>query len=380
MDILKYISNTVTNKNRDPVCRTSTFTFDGYFVFLPLSNETNKFERLKSGVLENCFMNQGQKNFNFSLFRQTQATYWGLKKFARVWKWKRAKMSSVDSDLYMNSLENFPDHQKTKILHHGTIYDFRLTDIINIWSKSLSQSSTFSPQPAIPKNPYVNMAFDKGHLFHFYMCMKDNARFSIPVIIEKFIKCDMDIKKFRIEAYPDLVDSAIKNHIETSSDDTLFLDCVNMVATLRKKLRGRRISLELDNHKKKEVVDKLKPFLKMHLFATLSCNPAVKYINKELVVDKLKIFFDKNPTVGRRILRVHRRTIEYAPPLFRYSNSGNGNSSSSTNEVLDDSEIDDVPDDDLMDTDEAAAADPSSASAIGLSRDSLSDDEYLSDA
>ena len=47
MDILKYISNTVTNKYRDPASRTSTFTFGGYFVYLPLTEDSNKFEKLK---------------------------------------------------------------------------------------------------------------------------------------------------------------------------------------------------------------------------------------------------------------------------------------------------------------------------------------------
>ena len=73
----------------------------------------------------------------------------------------------------MNALKTFPESQKAKILHHGMIYEFRLTDIANIWIKSLTQSVTFSPQPVMPKNPYLNMSFNKGHLFHFYMCMKD---------------------------------------------------------------------------------------------------------------------------------------------------------------------------------------------------------------
>ena len=91
MDILTYISKTVTNKYRDPDSRTSTFTMGGYFIYLPISEDSNKFQKLKQCVFDNCFMNQGQKSYNFSLFSKMQSVYWGLKKFVRLWLWKRAK-------------------------------------------------------------------------------------------------------------------------------------------------------------------------------------------------------------------------------------------------------------------------------------------------
>ena len=363
MDILKYISNTVTNKYRDPASRTSTFTFGGYFVYLPLTEDSNKFEKLKEGVLDNSFMNEGQKTYNFSLFSKMQAVYWGLKKFVKIWRWNRSKPASVDIDLYMNALKTFPDSQKAKILHHGMIYEFRLTDIANIWIKSLTQSVTFSPQPVMPKNPYLNMSFNKGHLFHFYMCMKDNAKFSIPVIIQKFINCSMDLKLFRVEAYTDLVHEAIDNHISSSPFDILFLDCVNMLACHKRKLRGRRLSLDLIDSKKRDVVKQLKPILKLHLYATMSCNPAIRAINKHTVIDRLEKFFTNKPTFGRRIVRVTRRSVELSPPLFVFR-AGSTNSDDN-NEVLDDSEIDDVE----TDLEEELQEDPASGAAVGFSNE-----------
>jgi hypothetical protein len=374
MDILTYISKTVTNKYRDPASRTSTFTMGGYFIYLPISEDSNKFQKLKQGVFDNCFMNQGQKSYNFSLFSKMQSVYWGLKKFVRLWLWKRAKPASVDIDLYMNSLKSFPDSQKTKILHHGMIYEFRLTDISNIWKKSLTQSITFSPQPTMPRNPYLNIPFDKGHLFHFYMCMKDNAKFSIPIVIQKFINAKMSIRLFRLQAYTDLIDEAIANHIESSSDDTLFLDCVNMLAYHKRKIRNRKLSMDLSDIKKKQVVQGLKPMLKLHLLGTLSCNPAIKYLNKELVIEKLRDFFKKNPIFGRRIVSVSRRTVELAPPLFTF---GSAQSIVDENEVLNDSEIDDED----YDFEQEAHQDPASAIAVGIHpSDQVVHEEILTDS
>lgn len=374
MDILTYISNTVTNKYKDPDSRTSTFTMGGYFIYLPLSEDSNKFQKLEQGVLNNSFMDQGQKIYNFSLFSKTQSVYWGLKKFVKIWRWKRAKSASVDIDLYMNSLKSFPDSQKTKVLHHGMIYEFRLTDILNIWKRALTQSITFSPRPTIPRNPYLNMPFDKGQLFHFYMCMKDNAHFSIPVIIQKFINTSMNLRVFRLEAYTDLVDESVYNHMESSSFDTLFMDCANMISYHKRKLRGRRLSMDLPDKTKKDVVKKLKSSLKMHLLGTLSCNPVIRCLNKEFVVENLKKIFKGNPIFGRRIVSISRRSVELAPPLFIFGE--HHPHIEGDDDILDDSEIDDYEED----FEELVQQDPASAVAVGIHPvETTHDDDYDND-
>ncbi len=206
------------------------------------------------------------------------------------------------------------------------------------------------------------------------MCMKDNAKFSIPNIIQKFINCSMDLTLFRVKAYPDLIDEAIENHISSSPFDVLFLDCVNMLACHKRKLRRRRLSLDLSDSKKKDVVKQLKPILKLHLYSTMSCNPAVRSINKTIVIEKLEKFFTDKPTFGRRIVRVTRRTVELSPPLFVFRA---GSSNSDDNEVLDDSEIDDV----ATDLEEQLEEDPSSGAAVGFSNEvrRTINDEFMDD-
>ena len=84
--------------------------------------------------------------------------------------------------------------------------------------------------------------------------MKDNANFSIPIVIQKFINVSkMSILDCSVcMRITDLIDEAIANHIESSShDDTLFLDCVNMLAYHKRKIRNRRLSMDLSDSKKK---------------------------------------------------------------------------------------------------------------------------------
>ena len=119
--------------------------------------------------------------------------------------------------------------------------------------------------------------------------------------------------------------------------------------------------------------------LKLHLLATLSCNPAIRCINKELVIDNLRDFFKKNPTFGRRIVSVSRRTIEYAPSLFVFgSNYAPDPEPDDDNEVYNDSEIDEFEDD----FEQQARDDPESAVAVGLHASDINtalDDEMFTD-
>ena len=92
-------------------------------------------------------------------------------------------------------------------------------------------------------------------------------------------------------------------------------------------------------------------------------DPAIRCLNKELVIDNLRDFFKKNPTFGRRIVSVSRRTVEYSPPLFVFgSNHAPDPEPDDDNEVYDDSEIDEFEDD----FEQQAHDDPASAVAVGL--------------
>jgi len=53
--------------------------------------------------------------------------------------------------------------------------------------------------------------------------------------------------------------------------------------------------MDLSDVKKKEVVKELKPMLKLHLLATLSCNPAIRHLNK--------IFLKKIQLLGGELYR-----------------------------------------------------------------------------
>jgi len=344
MEILSYIASHIVDDV--DVKNEHFFPYgEGYFSFLPsFSEKVSKFEKFKKMVLENGFLDNGQKAFYTTLFGKIQKVFWGFNKLVRHWKISRAKKSSIESDLYLNSLNNFPENQKTVIYQCNTLYEFRLTDIINIWNISLSRSINFSPTPSIPKNPFLNIAFDEGHLFHFYMCIRDNAKFAIPSLIEKFIKTNMNIILFRFQHYADLIQPMINNYIENTSTCILHLDIVNMLSFHKKQLRNRNISQNLSTTGEQLVITFLKPILKLHLISIYSCNPLHRKRYGDDAIQRLKNVFKTHPTLGRKIVSIRQRNA----PIFIFAagESDEDYMAAATDDEFDD-EIDDISEEEI---------------------------------
>jgi hypothetical protein len=337
MKILSYIARNVIDDENSKNLHFFPYGY-GNYIFLPMESEIiTKFEKLNMMVIENGFLDAGQKTFYISTFGKIQKVYWGLKKFINLWRIRRGKISSMETDLYLNSLRNFPIEQKTKIYQCGMIYEFRLTDIMKIWCNSLSLSVNFSPTPRVPKNPYLNIDFNKGHMFHFYMCIRDNAKFAVPLLIEKFIKMEMNIFQFKIEYYTDLMEPMIHNYIDNTGENILFFDIVNMISSYKKELRKRNISRGISSKDKINIINTLKPVLKIHLISIYSCNPIKRGSHKNKTINKLRKIFKNNPTFGRKIVTIPPRNSS----AFVFS-SGSDSAVESAVESDVDSEIDNI--------------------------------------
>jgi hypothetical protein len=336
MEILSYIATHVTDdeNSKNP----HFFPYGpGIFIFISADSEKiNKFQKLRGMVIDNGFLDEGQKAFYMTTFRKIQNVFWCLKKVIRHWRINRAKKYSVDTDLCMNSFRNFPKEQKTIIYQYGRIYEFRLTDIIRIWTTALSHSINFAPIPRIPKNPYLNIEFNKAHLFHFYMCIRDNAKFAIPSLIEKFIKNNMDIAKFRFNNYENLIEPMIDNYVENTSRSILFFDIISMLSSYKKQLRKRNLSQNISDKNKKMAVEIFKPILKLHLTSIYSCNPLKRTTFEIETILKLKDVFLEYPTIGRKIVTIRQKNA----PIFIFAEDEDYVAAATDDEI--DDEIDDI--------------------------------------
>ena len=258
-------------------------------------------------IANNKFIPERRKIIIINIFFKIRKIYDTLNSFAKYLKIKLARDTSVTTDLCLNNLDNYPEHLKINIIQDSRKYTFRLSDMMQLWSKSLTKSITFSPCPEIPRNPYTNIRFDKAVFFNSYMQLKKTS-YTLPIILEFFWQSSMDIYKFELDAYTLLKEYSVNNYICESCDNTLFYDVINMLSSLGHHINYRTIHNDLFT-KKQHIVKNMKPYLKTFLLSQESCNKFKKRLFRRKTIDGLKNFFYANPTFGRRVVR---RAINYS--------------------------------------------------------------------
>ena len=325
-----YIVNKIINKFK-------IHNFNTFFIFGE-DNDISLLKKFNRFVHEGYISDDTLKKKYEDIFCKIRKCIYGFNRLIIMWKIKHAKISSTDYDFILNPLSSFPENQKIKIYHKGALYNFRLTDIMNIWLTALCKNSSLIPMPEIPKNPYINIEFTKGQLLKFYIHLRYQTRFMVPTLIQDFIKCEMDLDLFKYHSYASLVDVCIKNHFENESDEILYFDCVRMVAKYKNKLKNRTMSTDITMSEKKDAVNKLRPMLKKYLYSTYSCNPKVRCINKINLVSDLRKVFKENVRLGRKIfIPIRRRRII---DISNNENDSNNSDNSDSLPSLSDSETD----------------------------------------
>ena len=290
---MNYIVNRLTIKYKIQ-------NFNTFFVF-GKDNNISLLKKFYRFVFTEVDFSDSNKELYFNVFSKIRSTIYAFTKLVSIWREKKAKISSTSYDLILNPLSDYPDSQKVKLYHNKTIYTFRLTDVINIWLNALCKSYSLIPSPEMPKNPYTNIEFDKGHLLKFYIYIRFKSKFMVPKLIQEYINCEMNLRLFKVNNYPDLVDAAIKTHLNNETDELLYFDCIRMVSKYKRRLRNRVLSNDICIKRKIKAVKILKPLLKKYLYSTYSCNPRIQSINKINLVKDLKSVFKKNALLGRRI-------------------------------------------------------------------------------
>ena len=301
-------------------------------------------------IANNKFISDSKRLILINIFFQIRKIYDSLNSFAKYLKIKYTKNSSVTTDLCLNSLDNYPQHLKINIIQKNRVYTFRLSDMIQLWYKSLTKSVTFSPFPEIPRNPYTNIKFNKSVFVNTYLKVK-KTNFTVPIILEYFWQSSMDIHKFELDAYTILKEYSVSNYINDSCNEVLFYDVINMLSSIGEYINYRTIHDDLHD-KKAFVVKNMKVYLKYFLFSQESCNKFKKRMFKRMTIKGLQKFFHKNPTFGRRIVRPIRNniinTVNYENTILTNSDTNISEltvSNTSSNDVnesgIDDNEIDD---------------------------------------
>ena len=252
-----------------------------------------------SDIIDNVFLTdlsnnrlyQKELNKYINLYVKSKKIFNILTRFFYNIKIKKTKRYEMTTDLYFNELSQFPHSQKIELLENNTLYTFRLTDIINIWSDSLLDVQGLFPTPKKIKNPYTNIEFHDNNLYNIYFKIL-HSNFHIPIVITKYFYSQFNINKLLDNYYPYLKDKCIRKFCKEGSYYEKYEYIENMFFDYRKDIKWVHVPTiqTINNNDIINYCKKLNVSLKYYLFGKYSTNSWTKDKYYNLGISSLKTF------------------------------------------------------------------------------------------
>ena len=273
-------------------------------ITLQFYNSKSKMKEFGSFIINNVFMKDCDKEAFCDLFFKSQFYYYKLNNLVRKYKYRESKIKIVnDKDLLMCEMTDYKDNIKTIINDSGIFYLFKISDLINIINKSLSNSpSYYFFEPKELKNPYNNNKFSLSNLYNIYFAIKSST-YTMPIIYQLYFDYNFDFKRLLVEGECIMKDIIIDNKIKS-------LDKNDLIRYIKDMLYDEHffgpIIKSIDIHAKfppDVLINVMKPFYVKYTYSKYSINNAKKTYYADMVKRKMIAFIKKNPMFGRKYIR-----------------------------------------------------------------------------
>ena len=164
-------------------------------------------------------------------FMKLQKTYMALKRFAYLWKFKRAPMS-VTTDLYFTEID--PQKDSTFILYQNNAkFSFKVSELFRIMESAICHhfEDNFEIESHPPKNPYNKLVFGLHDLYNIYHHVLLQTKQSVPIFFRLWFEENFDLRKFTQKNDLLLEELCIKNFIATldTSSRHVYEDAMTMI-------------------------------------------------------------------------------------------------------------------------------------------------------
>jgi hypothetical protein len=288
-------------------------------VMTPLKeNKKTKFDYLKT-CLDNKFMNEFQRINFLKAFCHAQRHNFALNRFAYRYKLRKAPLS-VNVDLFMNPLRE-SQHNVITILQNGQRYFFTANDLKTIIETAVCNTCYYYAEPLPVKNPYNNMAFDKGILYNIYFFMK-RGDFVMSDVFHKYFLANFNLKAFRETNEVLIRNHYLENSVKNGDMDMLYNNAIIMLAENRN-TRGIHIDRRFP---RKALVNVMRPYLLLYMKKIYSLDIFQKIQCDYELKQRLKEFAEFNPAFGRRVFKtldsgIRVQTFNEDHVKFKNSNS-----------------------------------------------------------
>lgn len=284
------------------------------FMMLSINDETKflscKFKLLQDGFT-NIFYNDIIRNAHVNIFYKLQQVYRCMCRVAFIYKFKRAKVQ-VATDLLLNDLKP-TDKNVLTIFDSNSKYLFTLSDLVNIFSASLCNSSYFIPLPIACKNPYNNLPFSKANLYNIYFFILRN-KIKVPVIIQNYFLCNFSLRRFEVENKRLIHEISIKCYVNNSPPTYLYSSITDMLYEHNRHKPRLKIHPEFPLNK---LVEIMRPYLILYYNSKYSGSRLLNRKNHVLLCKKMNEFKRFNPKFGQKMKEINSMAIGWLgqPPL-----------------------------------------------------------------
>ena len=265
--------------------------------FLQCLGYTTDIKIYKECILENEYVFENDNIILENLYFKAKYVKNKFINLIKNWKWNKSVKYNNETDLYLNPLSSFQDKYKITLMENNTRYTFRLSDIVNYWIESLTNSSGLFSKPIEIKNPHTNLEFKKHNLYNIYFKLI-NSGFTVPLCITAFFKADMDIKKFQYGYYTMLKDKTIENFSNSSLIYEKWEQIMNMLHEFRKDIDYITFTNHITHRIKQKICKQLKQHLSFYLKYKFSCNPLIQRDFEKKTRELLKEHLESNPNFG----------------------------------------------------------------------------------
>ena len=262
-NIFFFIKNILPRNSPDLIC----------FIVFELFPQKDMFHFALS-ICNSIFIDQDKKERLKKIYYRACACRFKLKRFFHRYCCKKMGPSKIEVDLYQTPLSEFPKKQIISLIENNSIFDFRLTDLLTMWKKSLENSDGLFADPLMLKNPYTGEVIGKHNLYNIYFALLESP-FNIPPLLSYFFVLEFDIGEFYVIHYSILHDIAINNYYNSTSDEDKFLDIIEMLRTYGNK----ELSIQPDQcppNRQKYIVKKLNSLLLNYYYTEYSQNAKLK--------------------------------------------------------------------------------------------------------
>ena len=243
------------------------------------------------------------KNKVTSVFFQAQKHYMCLHRFRHRCRTIFGKRRGASLDMQLLHIGDVKPHLTVTVWQNRATYKFRVSDMINVFTKSLLTSSHLFPWPEPPKNPYTNVPFPYSVVLHLYWAIK-HSHFKMPLVIELYHSCDFDHDRLLLEHEPILKRHVIADFVRNGCESEKAILIREMLAHNSSITRKLTPHFSVPDHM---YVAAFGSMLHNYLLSTSACTDNQRYRYRHFVRTELKRFIKQNSCWGRRIIFLNNR-------------------------------------------------------------------------